>query len=319
MSERPSVVVTVTLNPAIDKVLVAPGFGVGEHIRAEVKSVTAAGKGINVARGVARMGGRVGACALIGRDEHRVFHQSLHRETIDARLILVDGRTRVNTTILDPEARTTTHVREPGFEVQPDDLAAVCRELADWLPKLAGAPVVVFAGSLPPNMMADDFAAVVEAVAQTGCPIVVDTNGLALRAALETGVVATVKPNLSELSECLGREIAPQDVLEAGCSILSKATTVLVTMGADGAWVLTGGQRVGWRCRLDPSELQNTVGCGDAFLAGWLLARMRGADISEALHWAVAAGAAGASSETSVGYTLADVEALLPRCERLDG
>jgi 1-phosphofructokinase len=310
-------IITVTLNPAVDKVLTSDDFAAGEHCRVEVQSITAAGKGINVARGIARLGGVAGACALVGRDEHRLFHQSLHRDSIESRFVMLEDRTRVNTTILDPKNRTTTHLREPGFEVTPEDLAELCHKLADWLPELPEETPVVFAGSLPPGVTTADFGAVIEAVAGSGARIIVDTNGLALRAAIETGALETVKPNLEELSECLGRELAPRECRPAARRLLGRVGTVLITMGADGAWMLREDEEYGWKCSLETRELQNTVGCGDAFLAGWLYAREQGANLHDSLRWAVAAGAAGARSETSVGYTLADVEELLPRCEAL--
>jgi 1-phosphofructokinase len=311
-------IITVTLNPAVDKVLACDDFAVGAHCRVEVQSVIAAGKGINVARGIARLGGLAGACALVGQDDHRLFHESLHRDTIESRFVLLEDRTRVNTTILDPKNRTTTHLREPGFQVTPEDLAELCHRLADWLPELASDTPVVFAGSLPPGVATSDFAAVIEAVAESGPRIVVDTNGPALRAALETGALHTVKPNLHELSQCVGRDLQPEECLPAGRRLLDRVDTVLVTMGAAGAWLLREDEECGWKCALETSELQNTVGCGDAFMAGWLHARAQGAGRRDSLRWAVAAGAAGARSETSVGYTLADVEELLPRCEPLE-
>jgi 1-phosphofructokinase len=311
-------IITVTLNPAVDKVLTSEDFSVGAHCRVQVQSITAAGKGINVARGIARLGGVAGACALVGRDEHRMFHESLHRDTIESRFVLLEDRTRVNTTILDPKNRTTTHLREPGFQVTPEDLAELCHKLADWLPELPEETPVVFAGSLPPGVATGDFAAVIEAVAQSAPRIVVDTNGLALRAALETGALHTVKPNLQELSQCLDRDLSPGQCLPAARRLLDRVDTVLVTMGASGAWLLHEEAEHGWKCPLETSELQNTVGCGDAFMAGWLHARAKGAGRADSLRWAVAAGAASARSETSVGYTLADVEELLPRCESLD-
>ena len=68
-------------------------------------------------------------------------------------------------------------------------------------------------------------------------------------------------------------------------------------------------------CRLAPEQLRSVLGCGDAFLAGWLHARQTTDDVRQALRWAVAAGAASAITDTAVGYTRADVEGLLERCE----
>lgn len=318
-------IITVTLNPAVDKTLEVPGFHVGAHARATVKAVLPAGKGINVARGLVRLGGRAAACAFIGPDEERMFAESLEAEGIQARFCTVAGRTRTNTTILDPLSHTSTHLREEGFAVGAGDLKALRDMLANWLSEVEDA-TLVFAGSLPGGMRADDFAALIRACAGSASRIVVDTNGPALRAAVETGAVDTLKPNLQELGECLARSVTRQEAVPAATELLGAVNTVLLTLGADGAFLMRRGLTVGRRCSLADSEVRNTVGCGDAFLAGWL----RGEEVcddpacpesaaadrgKDALRWAVAAGAASALAETTVGYTLPDLKVLLPRCE----
>jgi len=310
-------ILTVTLNPAIDKALEVPGFAVGAHARATVRSALPAGKGVNVARGVARMGGDVAAGGLIGAGEERLFARSLARDGVDALFCTVDGLTRTNTTVIDPDARTTTHLRETGFEVGPGDLAALERRLSGWVKSAGDGPVVVFAGSAPPGVGAAEFAALLTTCAEAGACVVVDANGPILEAAVASGAVHTLKPNLGELAQCLGHAVAPAEAPQAARALLECVDLVLLTLAEAGAWLVTEPALAGWACPLEPRERGNTVGCGDAFLAGWLRARQAGRPEREALRWAVAAGAASAASETTVGYTLADVERLLPRCQEL--
>ncbi len=309
-------IVTVTLNPAIDKALEVPGFRIGEHARARVRGLLPAGKGVNVARGLARLGGRAVAAGLVGRNEQAIYAESLAEDGVEARFCPVAGRTRTNTTILDPEARTTTHLREEGFEVGAEELSA----LSESLVKLLGegdAGAAVFAGSLPPGISPQDFADLLRACRAAGAPLVVDTNGPALRAALQSGAVETIKPNLAELGQCLGRLVARDEAQDAAAQLLDRVRTVLLTLGQEGALLVRADGTVGRRCPLGQGELRNTVGCGDAFLAGWL----RGCELTdepqEALCWAAAAGAASARSESTVGYGLRDVRELLPRCAPL--
>jgi len=306
-------ILTVTLNPAVDKALEVPGFAVGVHARAAVKSLLPAGKGVNVARGIARLGGRAQATGFIGRNEERMFVESLAEEGVTAEFCAVAGRTRTNTTILDPAARTTTHLRERGFRVGALDVAAIGALLERRLDDSPDA-TLVFAGSLPDGMLADGFADLLQACAGRGAEIVLDTSGPPLRAAVESGAVGIVKPNLEELAECLGRPVERRDALDGARELRRRVGTVLLTLGEEGAYLLTGSGVVGRRCPLEPGELGNTVGCGDAFLAGWLRGREISDDPVEALSWAVAAGAASAMSETTVGYTLANVQTLLRRC-----
>ena len=313
MTRRPAPIITVTLNPAVDKALEVPGFHVGAHARATVQSLLPAGKGVNVARGLARLGGNAVACGLVGRDEERMFAESLAADGVRACFRTVAGHTRTNTTILDPDARTTTHLREQGFEVTAADLDGLRDHLTVAVAEEPG--VVVFAGSLPPGISPEGFAGLVEAAAGAGGRVVIDTNGPALAAALDTGVVDTAKPNMLELAECLGRSIDRPDAPTAATGLLDRVGTVLLTLGEEGALRVGRDGVSGFRCPLAEGELGNTVGCGDAFLAGWLYG---GRQSDDPLRWAVAAGAASAMSDTTVGYDRAHVRALLSRCEPID-
>jgi 1-phosphofructokinase len=308
-------IITVTLNPTLDRILEVPGFRVGVHARARLLTVLPDGKGNNVARGVARLGGRALAVSFVGRNEEAFLARSLEAEGIQVRLCPVEGETRTSTTIVDPVARTSTHLRETGFEVAPADVEGLGAMLADCLAGCGGPCTMAFCGSLPPGMALEDFAALLKSCAARGGRIVVDANGPALRAAIGTGMVNTFKPNLEELRECLGEPLGREQALPAARRLLDRVRTVLLTLGAEGAFLVREGLTIGRRCPLRNGELRSAVGCGDAFLAGWLWAEEMGKDASEALSWAVAAGAAAATSELTVGYSLDDVQRLLPRCE----
>jgi 1-phosphofructokinase len=309
-------IITVTLNPAIDKVLDVPEFAVGAHARAVVRSVLPAGKGVNVARGIARLGGVAGATGLVGAGEEGAFCGSLESEGVESRFCTVAGRTRTNTTILDPQRHTSTHLRERGFRVTSGEVARIGDTLRDWLAVHPGA-TVAFAGSLPDGCREADFAELLAACARQGASVVVDTNGPALRAAVETGAVNAIKPNLGELSDCLGTEVARADALDAAHRLLDRVENVLLTLGSEGAFHVSHRTVLGWECSLPREAVRNTVGCGDAFLAGWLQAREAARDPSEALRWGVATGAASAAGEATVGYRREDVERMLAQCRPL--
>jgi 1-phosphofructokinase family hexose kinase len=289
---------------------------VGAHAKGQVKTYLPAGKGVNVARGLARLGEQAGACGFVGRNEQALFVESLRDEGVAASFTPVEGRTRTNTTILDPANGTTTHLREEGFAVGAEDLTRLRADLERELSRDA-VRAVVFAGSLPVGLTAEQFAALVVSLAHAAGSAVVDTSGPPLRAAVDSGAVATVKPNLQELGECLGRRVPMAEAVEAAGELLDRVDTVLLTLGEEGAYLVEEDMAVGSRCELEAGELANTVGCGDAFLAGWLHGLQVGDSRADALCWAVAAGAASAAAESTVGYSLEDVEQLLPRCEPL--
>jgi len=313
-------VIAVTLNPAIDRALEVPNFEVGQHARARLVTSVPAGKGINVARGVARLGSAAVAAGFVGRGEAAAYEESLKREGVRAALCPVDGLTRTNTTVLDPVRRTTTHLREEGFAVGADDLSGLRSMLTSILNEGRagdGQGAMVFSGSLPPGMAPGDLVSLVRHCRDAGATVVVDTGGDALRAAVDSASVHTIKPNLAELGECLGESLTAELAPSRAAELLGKVETVLLTLGASGAFVVRQGCREGMLCRLDASRVANTVGCGDAFLAGWLHGLESSGSPSKALRWAVAAGAASALSTTTVGYTAAEVRELLQRCEIL--
>jgi len=311
-----SPIITVTLNPAVDKVLRVPGFCVGGHMQAEPVSRAAAGKGVNVARGVAHLGGAAEACAFMDAEAERMFAESLARDGVPTTFCTVPGPVRTNTTILDPVARTTTHLREPGFTVSAADVDRIGAMLVERIAAQC-EPTVVFSGSLPPGMDADAFVALLWRCAGAGARLVVDTSGPALRAAVDSGTACVVKPNAEELAQYLGCDPTEAALPKAARKLVGRVGLVLLTLGADGAWAVDERTATGRRCALDDRELGNTVGCGDAFLAGWLYGRARGESVASALEWGVAAGAAAAMSDETVGYDAAGVQRLRQRCTAL--
>lgn len=315
-------VITVTLNPTTDRTLEAPNFRVGQHARARLVALVPAGKGVNVARGLALLGARATACGLVGRGELETYRESLRRDGAECAMCAVDAVTRSNTTILDPESGTTTHLREQGFTVTGADLERLRASLADVVAgsRANGQRVsVVFAGSLPPGVGPEDFVALLALCHEAGGAVVVDTSGDALVASVESGCADTIKPNLLELGQCLGEEVSRGEAPARAAELLEKVETVLLTLGAEGAYAVRRDGCEGLACRVDQSQVRNNVGCGDAFLAGWLYGLESSGDVSTALRWAVAAGAASALSPTTVGYTREEVERLLHKCGTAEG
>ena len=314
-----AMLVTVTLNTALDKTLHVPGFSVGQHARAELVSLIAAGKGINVARGIVRMGGTCVASGLVGTGEWERYSRVLEEEGVRCALTGIDGVTRTNTTILDPKNNTTTHLREEGMTTRQEDLERLKDRILELLADQpdGGLTRVVFAGSLPPGVSSEELIELIRMCREEGARTVLDTSGDTLYRAVESGMVDTIKPNLQELGQCLRREVEQEECPGVAARLLDRVDAVLLTLGAEGAYFLRAGERVGVRCRLESREVANTVGCGDAFLAGWLEGREHGKSPRSALAWAAAAGAASARGQTTVDYSRSDVEELLARCETL--
>ena len=279
-------VVTVTLNPAVDRVLEAPGFGIGKHVKARRIALYPAGKGINVSRVLATLGTRSVATGLVGRNELAMFEEHLERTgegRVVCQLLIVRARTRDNTTIVDPVEDTETHVRDEGFQVQPEDVARIGSKLA----MLARPGVMMaFCGSLPPGLEPGDFAAIVRRCRDLGARVVVDTSREALEA-LRGERLWMAKLNAAELETLAQRPTGTLEETIGAARALCTRTGgvvdhVVATRGADGAVLVGEGHAMrGW-VSVHPGRIVSTVGCGDSLLAGMLSVLARSPDAWEA-------------------------------------
>ena len=278
-------IVTVTLNPSLDRTVEVAELARGAMVRSTATRLDPGGKGVNVARALAAHG--VPACAVVTRNgpDGRQLTDLLAAEGIDVCAVPVSGHTRSNISLVEPDG-TVTKVNEPGGPLTSDDLDAV---FAAVLSVAADADWVVASGSLPPGVPHDFYAVLGKLVADLGVRFAVDTSGPPLAAAL--GAKPTlVKPNRTELAETVGFriDVLADAVRAAEAMRTAGASTVLASLGADGA-VLVDAHGVHYgEAKVD--NRRSAVGAGDAMLAGFLAAGETGRDaLTEALSWGAAA------------------------------
>jgi 1-phosphofructokinase family hexose kinase len=317
-------ILIVTLNPCFDRVIRVPGLALGDHARGELVSVHPAGKGVNVARILAMLGSPCTLAGFVGEYDDLRFDQSFGPLDVTCDLIETGRPTRQNTTLIDPVAGRETHIREAGLllpQVAVDSLARKLKSLAR--PK----GYVVFTGSLPPEMPPESLVRLIDICRKRGTRIVVDSSGPGLEAVRQTRGLWLIKPNREELAELTGDWRAtlrrgrkgPKPARRDGARpstepLLAIADHVAVTLGADGACLFT--RRGSWRGRLSappPKPITKTVGCGDAFLAGFLHRHAAGAPLPDCLRFAIACGTAAAFQLLTGEIDPADVQACLAK------
>ncbi len=304
MTQTP-LVVTVSLNPAIDRIIEVPGFAVGAHQHGRLLSRTAAGKAVNVSRALALLGVRNLAAGFVGAGETAFFEGSLAGTGVETRFLAVPAATRENITLVDPVARVETHIRDTGFGVGADDgvrleeqLRRTCR---------AGA-VVVFSGSMPKGITAEAFGRLLRTCIDAKARVVVDTSGEALRTAVDLPLWL-IKPNVEELGEIAGRPIASEaEIVAAGQRLAERIGMVIVSRGKAGAFCFASGSVLKGCIAVDPQRVGNTVGCGDCLLAGCIAGRLRSSNGQEAFRYALAVATAKAVSLEPGQFDPADVE-----------
>src|SRR5687768_9914183 len=139
-------IVTVTLNAALDRTLTVPGFKIGHRHRSSDVLALAGGKGINVARALKRLDVPVVATGLAGGRTGTRIVEELTAEAILNDFVRIGGESRTSTAVVDPTSGTYTEINEWGPEVTPGELELLVEKL-HYLSR--GADFVVIAGSLP--------------------------------------------------------------------------------------------------------------------------------------------------------------------------
>lgn len=275
-------IVTVTPNPSIDRTLRIPPLVRGHVIRAVSATAEAGGKGINVARALALHGEATVAVAPLSAASSAAFTAMLGAAApLDA--VPISGPVRVNVSLVEEDG-TVTKVNEPGPELSAAEVDAIVARVADLA---NGAGWVAGCGSLPPGAPPDLYARIAARL-PASAGVAVDADGVALREAARADV-ALLKPNLAELEGLVGRGLATLGaVIDAAQGLVAGGIRgVLVSLGADGAVYVDADGATHAEARID--DLVNTVGAGDALLAGFLAAGGGHAALRTAVAWSVAA------------------------------
>jgi len=285
------VIVTVTLNAAVDRTLTVPNFQRGQRHRASEGLTLAGGKGINIARALKTLGVPVIATGLAGGGTGMRIVEELTAEAILNDFVRIDDDSRTSTAIVDPTGGSYTEVNEWGPHVGPEELEILLDKLA-YLSR--ARDYVIFAGSLPRGVDAGFYGEAIRDLNRRGVHTVLDCEGEALRLGTQAEPFL-VSPNDREAEGLVGQEFHDDDDFLTGLDAIAElgARNVLITQES-GCWALLRSEREPHRYRalaprVDPIS---AVGSGDVLLAGFVAARLEERNDEEALRAAVAAGAA---------------------------
>jgi 1-phosphofructokinase family hexose kinase len=284
-------IVTVTLNAAIDRTLTVPNFQRGQRHRASAGVTLAGGKGINVARTLKTLGVPVVATGLVGGATGTRIVEELTAEAILNDFVRIDGESRTSTAVVDPAGGTYTEINEWGPAVGEEELATLLEKLR-YLTQ--GAELVVFAGSLPRDVGDDFYAETARELTRRHVPVVLDTDGEPLRLGVEVEPFL-VSPNQAEAEALVGQEFHDDEDFRLALDQIAEmgARNVLITTDI-GCVARLREERASrsFRAVAPHVEPVSTVGSGDALLGAYLAARHAGRTHEESLRSAVATGAA---------------------------
>jgi 1-phosphofructokinase/tagatose 6-phosphate kinase len=307
-------IITVTLNAAIDKSLAVPSFRLGRRHRTVEQRTTAGGKGVNIARTLKALGQPVIATGFAGGATGTHLVEQLTEESILNDFVRIREESRTNTSVLDPTTGAQTEINERGPSVTAHEVD-VFRDKLLYLAR--GAAIVVFAGSLPRGVEPDVYASLIRDLERSEVTTVVDADGEPLRQAVRAEP-DLVSPNVLEAEELVGHEFAGEEErAQAMAEIVALGPREAIMTLPDGclAQVLVDGQPRLKRARIEPREPIAKRGSGDAFLAGYLAARYEGRPPDQCVRFGVACGAestgrfgAGAIEPREARRLMGDVE-----------
>ena len=264
-----SPIVTLTPAPTLDRTYFVHNLDEGGVNRADSVAEELAGKGINVSRGLHLAGFKAPGIVPIGNADPGV----LDRTGSSGFLIplWVEGTLRVSTTIVEKDG-PTTKVNEAPRPLSEEDWKSVV-ELTIETVKENNAKWLVIAGALPVYKSSGsyvDLEPLFTAMKDLGVRVALDTSGEPLNYWARRGLAAVIKPNAEELASAVGRTLKTVgDVIDAARQLCEHGIEcVLASLGADGMIAVTRTNQ--WAARTPPVKVINTVGAGDATMAGFL-------------------------------------------------
>ncbi|MBW8381805.1 MAG: 1-phosphofructokinase, partial [Youngiibacter sp.] len=264
-------VITVTLNPALDKTLILEDFTPGMVNRALSVRQDIGGKGINVSKVLKEFGVQSICTGFLGGNLRELFLRELKSKGIDSDFVLIRGNTRTNTKVVDRVRNEFTDINEPGAVIEKD-------ELLEFLGKFEGlvksGDTVVLSGGASSSVPKDIYRTLTEIAKDKGAYVLVDAEGELFEEALKAGP-DVVKPNDYELSLLEGRKLeSDEDILEAARRLMDKGVgKVMVSLGADGSMYVTKDRA--YRARGLKVQVKSTVGAGDSMVAALVYARLK--------------------------------------------
>ncbi|MER7727938.1 1-phosphofructokinase family hexose kinase [Streptomyces sp. NPDC096323] len=302
-------ILTVTLNTALDLTYDVPALVPHTSHRVTDLSERPGGKGVNVARVLAALGHDAVVTGFAGGTTGAVLRERLAAlpsgpATVTDALVPVAGETRRTLAVVDRATGDTTQFNEPGPHVTADEWAAF---LGSYGELLGAADAVALCGSLPPGIHVGAYAELVRLARTAGVPALLDTSGEPLR----RGIAARpdlIKPNADELARLTG---AREPLRGARDARRRGAHGVIASLGPDGMLAVTPEGT--WQASPPAPVKGNPTGAGDSAVAGLLSGLVEGLDWPDRLRRAVALSTATVLSPTAGDFDRAAYEELLPR------
>lgn len=304
-------IITVTLNPAIDKTIELPNLVRGGLNRLQNVVTDAGGKGINVSKTIKALGGSTLATGFLGKTGGKVIIDCLEREGIPHDFVMVNGDIRTNMKIVEQDG-IVTELNETGPVIEPAAVAMLMDKLQKYASK---STIFILSGSIPAGVPNDIYVQIMQSVRKHGAQVYIDADGDTLKMSMDA-VPDFVKPNQFELADYFGdsSEMAEGELVERGRQLVQKGIThVVISRGREGALFFRGDQTI--KCKGLSVPAASTVGAGDAIVAAYAYAMQAGMDEIERVKFALAASAGAVTTKGTKPPAKSLVEELQKKVE----
>ena len=257
-------ILTVTLNAAIDKRYVVEGYQVGEVNRVKECAYTPGGKGLNVSKPASIAGAEVVATGFVGGHAGNYIEDALKPFGIKSEFYHLEEESRSCINIWDEVNHVQTEFLEPGFTVSEEEFEGFEKHFTELVKK---ADVVAMSGSVPKGLDGTAYQRLVRICKEAGKKVILDTSGKLLEMGIEAKPTM-IKPNIDEIRMLTGKSCDNfQDMVDAAKQIHADGVEIVaVSLGGDGSFVVCDDGI--FRARVPKIDAVNTVGCGDSMIAG---------------------------------------------------
>lgn len=295
-------ITTVTLNPAIDRSYIINNFQPNNNYRIDDVTVTVGGKGINVAKTASILGEKLNATGFLGGATGEFIKKQLIEMGIKTSFVSINDESRNFTAIIDPINKTETTVNEIGPFVTKEELTKFIKE---YIKILKYSQIIIASGSVPKGVPKTIYRDMVKIAKDNNVLPIIDASGKFLEEAIKAKPYM-IKPNINELKEIVGYDLKNEYEIVHESKYICKqgVELVVISLGSNGA-IFTTKEKV---LKVEAPEIipVNTVGSGDALVAGFAVAMIKNFRLEDAFRYGVACGTANAL-EKGIGYVDKDV------------
>jgi len=300
-------ILTITLNPTVDKSTTVENLKPEKKLRCTPPKYEPGGGGINVSRGLARLGINSVALFTSGGRTGELLEELLKEEKVTTSTIPTAAETRENFIVVDTSHNEQYRFGMPGEDITPDEV----KDINMIIDGLSPTPeIVVISGSLPPGIEPAFMRTLVKGLKDKGAKVIADTSGEALAEVLKEGVYL-LKPNLGELSALTGmKELDNESADEAAKQLIDegKAEIVVVSLGPQGAYLVSKDENI--HVPAPSVKKLSTVGAGDSMVAGMVAILAQGGSHKDMARMGVACGSAATMSTGTGLFTKENAERL---------